>query len=62
MDGIKKFYIRFGDHVEQVSEDVYRAYFKMGRRERYLEEHDLANGRPCTPSLTTTMKVFLEKR
>jgi hypothetical protein len=45
MDKEKKFFIRIGNHVEQVTEEIYREYFKMLRRERYLEERDLAHGR-----------------
>ena len=45
MDTKKKFYIRIGNQVEQVTEEVYREYFKMDRRERYLEERDLVHGR-----------------
>lgn len=45
MDKKKKFFIRIDNHVEQVTEEVYREYFKMNRRERYLEERDLAHGR-----------------
>ena len=45
MDTKKKFYIRVGNQVEQVTEEVYREYFKMDRRERYLEERDLVHGR-----------------
>ena len=45
MDAKKKFYIRVGNQVEQVTEEVYREYFKMDRRERYLEERDLVHGR-----------------
>lgn len=44
MDKEKKFFIRIGNHVEQVTEEIYREYFKMLRRERYLEERDLAHG------------------
>jgi hypothetical protein len=36
MDKEKKFFIRIGNHVEQVTEEIYREYFKMLRRERYL--------------------------
>ena len=45
MDKKKKLYIRIGNQVEQVTEEVYREYFKMNRRERYLEERDLLHGR-----------------
>jgi len=45
MDKEKKFFIHIGDHAEQVSEELYRAYYKMQRRERYLEEQDLAQGK-----------------
>ena len=37
MDKEKKFFIRIGNHVEQVTEEIYREYFKMLRRERYLK-------------------------
>ena len=45
MDTKKKFYIRVENQAEQVTEEVYREYFKMDRRERYLEERDLVHGR-----------------
>jgi RNA polymerase sigma factor (sigma-70 family) len=45
MDNKKKFYIRIGDKGEQVSEELYREYHKMSRRERYLEEQDLLHGK-----------------
>lgn len=41
----KKFCIRIGDSIQEVTEEVYREYFKMERRERYLEERDLINGK-----------------
>ncbi|TWH59380.1 hypothetical protein DesLBE_3759 [Desulfitobacterium sp. LBE] len=45
MDKKKKFCIRIEDTIQEVSEEVYREYFKMERRERYLEERDLVNGK-----------------
>lgn len=45
MDKKKKFCIRIGDTIQEVTEEVYREYFKMERRERYLEERDLVNGK-----------------
>ena len=45
MDTKKKFYIRVENQAEQVTEEVYREYFRMDRRERYLEERDLVHGR-----------------
>jgi len=44
MDNEKKFYLRVGQNVEEVSEEIYKEYYKMRRRERYLEERDLAHG------------------
>lgn len=41
----KKFCIRIGDSIQEVTEEVYREYFKMEHRERYLEERDLVNGK-----------------
>ena len=45
MEKEKKFLIRIGDHVEQITEELYREYYKMQRRERYLEEQDLVHGK-----------------
>lgn len=45
MDKKKKFCIRIGDTIQEVTEEVYSEYFKMERRERYLEERDLAKGK-----------------
>lgn len=45
MDNEKKFYLRVGQSVEEVSEEIYKEYYKMQRRERYLEERDLAHGK-----------------
>ena len=40
----KQFNINVDGHSVPVTEEVYRAYHKMGRRERYLEERDIAHG------------------
>ena len=40
----KQFYINVDGQSVPVTEEVYRAYHKMGRRERYLEERDIAHG------------------
>ncbi|HZK71291.1 MAG TPA: sigma factor-like helix-turn-helix DNA-binding protein [Clostridia bacterium] len=45
MEKEKKFFIRIRDHVEQVTEELYREYYKMQRREHYLEEQDLVHGK-----------------
>lgn len=45
MDNEKKFYLRVGQSVEEVSEEIYKEYYKMQRRERYLEERDLVHGK-----------------
>ena len=40
----EKFFIPIEGKLIEVEENVYIAYYKMGRRERYLEERDQANG------------------
>jgi RNA polymerase sigma factor (sigma-70 family) len=45
MENEKKFHIRVGKKVEQVSEELYREYHRMARRERYLEEQDMVHGK-----------------
>jgi RNA polymerase sigma factor (sigma-70 family) len=40
----KQYFIRVAGQLVPVTEDVYREYYRMGRRERYLEERDAANG------------------
>lgn len=44
MDNEKRFYLRVGQKLEEVSEEIYKEYYKMRRRERYLEERDSAHG------------------
>lgn len=40
----EKFFIPIEGKLIEVEENVYIAYYKMGRRERYLEERDKENG------------------
>ena len=40
----EKFFIPIEGKLIEVEENVYIAYYKMGRRERYLEERDQDNG------------------
>ena len=40
----KKYFIPIEGNLIEVEENVYIAYYKMGRRERYLEERDKDNG------------------
>ena len=40
----EKYFIPVEGKLIEVEENVYVAYYKMGRRERYLEERDQANG------------------
>jgi RNA polymerase sigma factor (sigma-70 family) len=40
----EKYFIPLEGKLIEVEENVYVAYYKMGRRERYLEERDQANG------------------
>ena len=39
-----KYYIPVEGKLIEVEENVYVAYYKMGRRERYIEERDMENG------------------
>ena len=40
----KNYYIPVDGKLVEVEETVYTAYYKMSRRERYLEERDKENG------------------
>jgi hypothetical protein len=40
----KKHLIKVQDQLEPVNEEVYLTYYRMKRREIYLEERDTANG------------------
>lgn len=55
----KKFCIRIGDSIQEVTEEVYREYFKMERRERYLEERDLVNGKVLYSALDNVREDVL---
>ena len=41
----KTYTIRINGRLTTVTEEVYRAYHRMGRRERYLDERDLSHGK-----------------
>ena len=58
MDKEKRFYLRVGQNLEEVSEEIYKEYYKMRRRERYLEERDLAHGQFLYSQLIMYMKIF----
>ena len=49
----KQFYIHADGQRVPVTEEVYLAYYKMRRRERYLEESDVANGKVLYSDLDT---------
>ena len=44
MNENNQFFIRANRKLVEVSEDVYREYYKIYRRERYLEERDVTHG------------------
>ena len=44
MNENKKYYIKIDRQLVSVTEEIYREYHKMGRREKYLEERDAAHG------------------
>ena len=43
MEDKGKFFLPAGRKLVEVSEEVYRTFYKMARRERYLVERDRAN-------------------
>jgi RNA polymerase sigma factor (sigma-70 family) len=45
MEENKKYQIRINDQLIEVTQEVYLEYYRMGRRERYLEERDLVHGK-----------------
>ena len=53
MNENNKFFIYVNGHPVAVTEEIYREYYRMGRRERYLEERDAANGTVMYSGLDT---------
>jgi len=49
----KQFIIRTADQLVPVTEEVYREYHKMNRREKYLEERDTLNGKVLYSDMDT---------
>ena len=49
-----QFYIRTDGQLVPVTEEVYREYHKMRRRERYLEERDTVHGKVLYSDLDTS--------
>ena len=56
----EKFFIPIEGKLIEVEENVYIAYYKMGRRERYLEERDQDNGVLSYDALDQNGMVGLE--
>ena len=56
----EKFFIPTEGKLIEVEENVYIAYYKMGRRERYLEERDKDNGVLSYDALDQNGMVGLE--
>ena len=57
----KQRYIRVNGQPVPVTEEVYKAYYKMGRHERYLEEKDAAHGLVHYAALDTAHSTGEEK-
>ena len=53
MSANKQFFIRVKNQFVSVTEEVYREYYRMGRRERYLEERDAVQGRVLYSEMDT---------
>ncbi len=49
---MKKYYLWAGQRVE-VSAEVYKEYYRMKRREKYLEERDMVHGKMLYSNLDT---------
>ena len=49
----KHFFIRVGGQLVPVTEEVYREYHRMNRRERYLEERDAVHGKVLYSGMDT---------
>lgn len=56
----EKYFIPIEGKLIEVEENVYIAYYKMGRRERYLEERDKDNGVLSYDALDNNGMVGLE--
>ena len=56
----EKYFIPIEGKLIEVEENVYIAYYKMGRRERYLEERDKDNGVLSYDALDQNGMVGLE--
>ena len=55
-----KFVIRVSNMPVPVSKKVYEAYYKSKRREKYLEEMDLANGTVSYNNLDTELLLGID--
>jgi RNA polymerase sigma factor (sigma-70 family) len=49
----KHYFIRVDGELTPVTEELYRAYHQMARRERYLEERDLTHGKVLYADMDT---------
>lgn len=54
------YFIPIEGKLIEVEENVYVAYYKMGRRERYLEERDQSNGVTSYDALDTESRIGIE--
>jgi len=54
MTGNKKYAIMVSGKLIEVSREVYCEYHRMDRRDRYLEERDLAHGKTLYSNLDTS--------
>ena len=57
---MSEFFIKIGKEQVSVSKEVYKEYYKMKRRERYLEE-DIKVGRIAVDSETETVNFVRSK-
>ena len=56
----ERYYIPIEGKLIEVEENVYVAYYRMGRRERYLVEQDQSNGVTSYDALDTENRIGIE--
>lgn len=60
MEKKRKFYLPVEGKLISVTEEVYKGFYKMRRREKYLEERDIAKGLLNFESFDTHNRNFID--
>jgi RNA polymerase sigma factor (sigma-70 family) len=56
----RQYFIRVAGERVPVTEDVYREYYRMDRRERYLDERDAGHGKVLYNAMDTNKTLGVE--